>query len=232
MRNNHLGSFLLLVLLAIPQISFATSSEQTWQKLRPNLAPFNDPFKQLTQPQLDDLGYFVALSEDITLIESQAPNYKKLPELKLKQTALEQELQSQNINVNYLLSQRKIVMQKREQAATATNPEIINSSTKHTVSGYLVPIEIENNAIKTAFLVKDSPYFVVAHQHHVPQPNQTIYVDLSKSNIMPSKEKVTLSGLLNTDDVKKNLKSADNHEMNYHAVYKLENVTIIEQQGD
>ena len=136
-----------------------------WQDLIPKLPPFEDPFKLLTQEQLDDLG-------EVARVQDRVARGRTLSSAGQERLAeLERKLSGQGIDIGGLLARRAEIKEKRRQAAEAINKALASKRVR--IAGYLLPIELDGALVKEFLLV---PY--VGACIHVPPPpaNQIVHV--------------------------------------------------------
>ncbi|MEW6998440.1 DUF3299 domain-containing protein [Colwelliaceae bacterium BS250] len=220
LHSSRLKVGIILIFIAYSCSLQAKQQTLDWQNLLPKLDAFADPFKKLTATQIDDLGYYVALSDDIANIEHKNPEHKSLPKLKQEQTLMSEMFTSHHINVEYLLSQRAAVTNRRKLEATAVNDDVINKT--FVIKGYLVPEKSTNGLVSKSFLVVESPHLNLSHDHDAPEPNQVIYVDFKDKPIKYSKQQITITGQLTKVTYSAGLKSMDGHDVNYQASYLID----------
>lgn len=216
------GIFSLLISV---NVYSQTSVQWQWSSLMPKPSVIDDPFKKLTKDQLDDLGYYVGLKNDIATIEQSTPSYKKLPSLKAELNELAKHLSSQDVDIDYLLSQREIILQARKQQATAINDEV--NDHHGNITGFIVPMTKTPNGLAEFFLVENSPLLAISHDHYSPMPNQVIYIKMSNGLIVDIKKKVTLSGTLTSKVVDAEVLMPDGHETEFVSAYQLNDAVII-----
>ena len=137
----------------------------TWQDLKPNQAPFEDPFEELTGAQLVDLSF-------VARVRHRQANGRLVSEDERQELAdYESKLAAQGVDIDGLLTQRSEITEKRRQAAQAVVPSLDGARVR--IAGYVLPIEFEGNKVTEFLLV---PY--VGACIHVPPPpaNQIVHV--------------------------------------------------------
>ena len=209
----------LFVLTLIPSLSFAIISptqetaiqqkNQTgtiqviWQDLKGKVAPYYDPFSTLTQKQLYNLSIYGRV------LELQATVPKRVTE-QMKDMAKEakEKLIADKIDIDDLLAQRDVIIEKRKKAAMTTNSFLINR--KIQISGYLLPLEF-NQGLVTEFLLV--PTVGACSHKPVPAANQLILVKTKQpfeagAPYLP----IRVTGTLQTNQQNKNLNLVDGNK--------------------
>ena len=222
---------LLLVCACVCLLSGKTALADTtaavhwqWAELIPPSEPFHDPFLDLSQDQLDDLGYLVGLAEDISALEQRDPGYFRLEAMRAERDQLTQALSQQGVYVELLLSQRKGVAEARERQATATADEKLG--THGSLRGFLVPLDSVNDSVSRYFLVQFSPLQAYGHDHTSPHPNQTILLELVQRWDYPLECPVLVSGKLQSKRSRQAVTNPDGHEALMESVYSLDDATV------
>jgi hypothetical protein len=212
---------LLFILCSLPpSFSFAfispTENEQAkttvqnqstiqigWQDLQGKVAPYFDPFRELTQEQIYHLSIYGRVLE----IKKEHPN-KVNDEMKVLAEEAKAKLLADHIDIEYLFAQRQIIAEKRKQAAMAINPLIVSRHIE--ISGYLLALEFDQGLV-TEFLLVPS----VGDCSHKPAPpaNQLILVKTQHpfkagSSYMP----IRVTGTLQTMEQSKNLYVVDGNK--------------------
>ena len=191
-----------------------------WSQFIPEQISVDDPFAKLTKEQLDDLGYYVGLKQDIESIEKYNPKYEKLSQRKAELEKLEKYLKNQGVDINYLLSQRNRVIAARTHNATSVNTSLINKT--GTISGFVIPVKRENNKLVEFFLIEESPFGHAGHNHHSPNPNQAIHVIYEPGISVIFKDLMSLTGTLKKKVQAKTVTLLDGHTVEMEASYQLE----------
>jgi len=207
--------FIAITTLLSPALLYASD---TWNSLVPETETSEDPFKQLTKTQLNDLGYYVGLKQDIERITETASTEvlaKRTKELK----SLHHELSALGINIEHLLSMREKVKQTREKHATTPNKTVTNQSIS--IKGYVLPIEKQATLNTRFFLVKESPFISVSHNHQAPDPNQVIYIEYPQGKAIDYTSSITVSGSLKHKESNYEVALPDNHKVDINSVYGL-----------
>jgi len=138
-----------------------------WQDLKPNQAPFEDPFEELTGAQLVDLSF-------VARVRHRLANGRLVSEDERQELAdYERKLAALGVDIDGLLAQRSEITEKRRQAAQAVVPSLDGARVR--IAGYVLPIEFEGDKVTEFLLV---PY--VGACIHVPPPpaNQIVHVSI------------------------------------------------------
>ena len=141
----------------------------TWDDLLPKeQESFDDPFAKLTEEQLLDLGMIARIrylleSEKIGADGADAKEEQKLVA----------RLTEQDIDVDWLLSQRKTVAEQRQKNAEQVDEGISGQQIR--IPGYMLPLQREENGV-TAFLLV--PWVGACIHTPPPPPNQMIHVSI------------------------------------------------------
>lgn len=132
-----------------------------WNHLVVEVEPYDDPFVDMAYQHIDAMRYVVAF----------AKGNREDPELAKADAAGRQLLEEAGYDVEYLLKQYAVVVEKRTQEATAVNPEVIDTSVR--LPGYLLPLEMSGRKAVEFLLV---PYVGACIHTPPPAPNQVVYV--------------------------------------------------------
>lgn len=154
---------LLAASLALP--AFAETLELNWGDLVPP-QEFDDPFTELTDEQLYDLGTILRTRE---FVASQAGDLND--EMLARAEELEQKLDAQGVDVNGLLAMREEITEKRRAQSQAVVGELDGQSIR--MPGYVLPLEFEGQKVTEFFLV---PYVGACMHAPTPPPNQMVHV--------------------------------------------------------
>ncbi|GLS89757.1 hypothetical protein GCM10007916_08240 [Psychromonas marina] len=209
----------LLLPLLFSLISVAQASNVTnigWSDLQGKVAPYHDPFKELTGEQL----YNLSLYARITGIKKQSP--EKVTEAMQKEAEdAKVMLENEKIDIAYMFEQRFIIMKKRQQAAMATNKLLIDTNIE--IAGYMLPLEFDGELVTEFLLV---PTIGACSHEPVPSPNQLILVKAenaikANSLYMPIK----ISGILRTTAQAKDLYLVDGQK-NIDLSYRVDNALV------
>ena len=146
-----------------------------WDDLKSKV-DFKDPFKEMTPFELKTLG---------KLARFRAKALKKGEALSKEEIATKKELENtltqNNIDYEYLFSNRNKIVEKRKQAYEGLNTELSNKTIE--ISGYLLPLNFNKGKSNEYLLVP----WVGACIHTPPPPkNQIIYVKTKDWATAPS----------------------------------------------
>lgn len=148
-------------LFALAQVGSADASEVTWSDLPDRAAQtFEDPYRNLSTAQLDALLRVVRMREQLEDPDL-AGNLRSELEQNLADAV--DELERAGIEPDWLISQRWVVAERRERAATAGNPALDGSQA--TLSGFVIPAPPDAEGRFTAYLVPERGMC-----SHVPPP--------------------------------------------------------------
>lgn len=164
----------LLLLCLANLTSFAQAEVIIWENLLPPKSTIVDPFKALTQNQLDDLGYFVGLRDDIVETQAHSPEHPKLAKQKIDLNNLKQELIMQGVDIDNLLAKRELIKKDRFEQANNVNSSVIDQQIS--IEGFVVPVKVTEDKIIEFFLIQNNPLVNFQHNHTAPPPNQVILV--------------------------------------------------------
>jgi len=171
-RTHHKTALLPgLIIIAAAIVARSTHAGDirtiTWQDLKPNQAPFEDPFEELTGAQLVDLSLVARIRQkQASRLQVSGDERKQLKDY-------EKKLAAQGVDIDGLLAQRSEITEKRRQAAQAVVPSL--DGARGRIAGYVLPIEFEGDKVTEFLLV---PY--VGACIHVPPPpaNQIVHVSI------------------------------------------------------
>jgi len=192
--------FLILFLLLLQPVAQATDSivplKINFTDLQGKVAPYHDPFKDLTDAQL----YNLSVHARVLFIKNTMPDSVTKAMLEENEKA-KNFLKKENIDIKYFFEQRDIIMKKRQQASMLTNDLLINKSIE--IGGYMLALEFDNGLVTEFLLV---PTIGACSHKPVPPANQLILVTTDKpiksgSPYMP----VRVTGLLHATQQQKEL---------------------------
>lgn len=152
---------ILAALLALPCHDTAHASEVSWSALPDRSAQtFEDPYRDLSAVQLDALLTIVRARTEL-----QDPDLPANRRTDMEQDLAESvaDLEAAGIEPDWLISQRWVVAERRERAATAGNPDLDGSQA--TLSGFVIPAPPDAEGRFTAYLVPERGMC-----SHVPPP--------------------------------------------------------------
>ncbi len=163
----YLQTVLFLASLALTPAGHAGSPiEVTWEDLVGSTEAFEDPFEALTESQL----YSLSIVARINAMEQSEQGSVSDDFAAERQRAVE-ELESEGVDIEGLLSRRQEIAEKRAQRAYASNPDLDNRAVR--IPGYLLPLEFADRDVTEFLLV---PYVGACIHTPPPPPNQIVYV--------------------------------------------------------
>ena len=127
---------------------------------------FEDPYRDLATEQMSDLMSLVRLREELG---GEGLKTAERGQLEARTAELEAALAVDGIDVEWLLSQRWVVADRRRQAAVATNAALDGQSVE--IAGFLLPAPSTENGNVTAYLMPDRS---VCMHLPPPPPNQLV----------------------------------------------------------
>jgi hypothetical protein len=176
-----------LAILASLLVAFHSlaATQLQWEDLRPDVSNIKDPFTELSRDQLFDLGRIARLDMKETLTEDE----------QLERKTLNDDLESQGIDVEYLFGIRAAVSEQRRVAATI--PKASLNGEKVRVPGFITPIQFDDNKVTQFFIVPSGGACVHTPP---PPPNQIILVDYPQGYELTSMyTPVWIEGTLNVE---------------------------------
>ena len=134
-----------------------------WDDLAPEPVEYDNPFSGLSPEQLRALRKLLRFQ--------QAEDSGGKVVTSEEAAALRAELEADDLDIEWLFEQRKIIMETRQRIATATNDELIGETVR--IPGYLLPLEINDQKAVEFLLVP-----TVGACIHTPAPpaNQMVHV--------------------------------------------------------
>ncbi len=171
-----MASFLqYLIVLGVAVWGVTASATPTllrWSDLPdPSAQEFDDPFRDLSAEQFDDFLFAVRLRGRLQQDIGSPQERQKWQDLL---TETEEALVADQIDVDWLLSQREIVSQRRQVAASAGNPAIEDQIV--TLEGFALPALPDETGRAVVYLV---PAPGMCSHLPPPPPNQMIRVLLT-----------------------------------------------------
>ena len=164
----YLAAAAALSLAAAPLIA-GEATPIEWSQLPDESAQaFEDPYRELAPEQMSDLMALVRLREDLE-VEGLAVEERR--QLEAGTSELEAALQAAGIDVEWLLSQRWVVADRRRHAAVATNVALDGQSVE--IAGFLILAPPTDSGEAGAYLLPDRG---VCNHLPPPPPNQLVRV--------------------------------------------------------
>ncbi|MEO1107090.1 MAG: DUF3299 domain-containing protein [Pseudomonadota bacterium] len=162
---------IILALLSVPVLAAPSRSVQ-WSDLPdPAAQVFEDPFRDLNDEQVDDLRFALRLRGRLQQDVGSAKERQKWQEMLVETEAA---LAADQIDIDWLMSQREAVIQRRETANTTGNPAIDDQIVS--IAGYVIPVAPDEQGRAVAYLV---PQPGMCSHLPPPPPNQMIRLLLS-----------------------------------------------------
>ena len=165
---------LLLIPLLFSLFSVVQAAEPikvNFTDLQGKVAPYKDPFQDLTRDQLYNLSIYARISD----MQEFAPD--RVSEAMLEEaTNAKTLLEKEKVDIEYLFEQRLIIMKKRQQAAMITNELLANKNIE--IGGYMLALEFDNGLVTEFLLV---PTIGACSHKPVPPANQLILVKMDKA---------------------------------------------------
>ncbi len=133
-----------------------------WAELAPEPVAYDNPFSALSPGQLKRLRKLLHLQQAGGTSEGTDP---------AEAEALRAALEADGLDPEWLFEQRRVIMEKRREQATATNEALLGQTVR--MPGYLLPLEINDQKAVEFLLVPT----VGACIHTPPPPaNQIVHV--------------------------------------------------------
>jgi len=126
----------LIILLLISLTSMAQAIETVkigWNDLQGKVNLYDNPFDRLTPDQLENVSVYARIKQ----IEEFFP-YKLTEEMQNKAADAKANLIAEEIDIDYLLEQRLLLIEKRQQAAKETNNLLADRNIEMT--GFMLPL--------------------------------------------------------------------------------------------
>ncbi len=192
----------------------------------PSAQVFEDPYRELSAEQFDDVLYVVRLRGRLQRESGSNEERQKWQELL---TETEDALAADGIDVDWLLDQREVVTERRRKAGTNGNPQFDGQTI--TLAGFAIPAPSDPDGRPVAYLV---PERGMCSHMPPPPPNQMIRVRLN-GDWTPSyfHEPVRLTGTLTINPSVQNMMVVDGL-MPMNATFQLETerVETLETEAD
>lgn len=164
---------LLLIPLLLTLISTAQAQPIQhigWIDLQGKVEPYVNPFEELTEDQLYNLSIYARIKE----MESIMPE-RVTEGMKQEATKAQKQLIDEKVDINYLLKEREVIMEKRKKAALATNSELANKIVE--LGGFMLALSFDQGKVTEFLLV---PTIGACAHKPVPPPNQLVLVKTEK----------------------------------------------------
>ncbi|CAH0991958.1 hypothetical protein SIN8267_02073 [Sinobacterium norvegicum] len=214
--------FMVFCLLVTP-LQAAELKPLNWSQLLPTLAPVDDPFERLSQSQLDDLGYYAGLKNDIQITRAAESDHHSLAEREAELQGLAAALAQQGVDVEAILRQRQPIIEYR--MAKAIQPSQQHLGEPVQLSGYIVPLKYssEQQGVTRLFLLPVNPLASIGHDHSVPQPNQVVMIELEQgASAIDFQRRYSVSGVLQAQFYRQQVTMPDGHKQLIESSYRLQ----------
>jgi len=153
--------------IAVAPVIAGEATPVEWSQLPdPPAQEYEDPYRNLAPEQMTDLMSLVRLREQLG---ADAMSVEERTQLEARITELEAALQAGGIDVEWLLSQRWAVADRRRHAAVATNAALDGQSVQ--IAGFLILAPPTDRGEASAYLLPDRG---VCNHLPPPLPNQLI----------------------------------------------------------
>jgi len=165
-RLAYLAATAALAIAVAPVIAGEATPVEWSQLPDPPAQEYEDPYRNLAPEQMTDLMSLVRLREQLG---ADAMSVEERTQLEARITELEAALQAGGIDVEWLLSQRWAVADRRRHAAVATNAALDGQSVQ--IAGFLILAPPTDRGEASAYLLPDRG---VCNHLPPPLPNQLI----------------------------------------------------------
>ncbi|WP_171098008.1 DUF3299 domain-containing protein [Ruegeria sp. HKCCD7255] len=188
-------------LLALPAHSEVKRIE--WADLIDETAQnYEDPFVELTGKQLSELRNLVRQRAQL---EKGGATPEQLGQIQVDIEATEATLAEEGVDADWLISQRWVVMERRQKAGTAANVDI--DGVTISLGGFVIPAPRDEDGSQMAYIV---PERGMCSHVPPPPPNQMVRLRLSDS-WAPSTvyEPIVVTGQIRIDPTQKEMLVVD-----------------------
>ncbi len=166
--------FLTVIILALSGVSSLAAPVKPieWSALPdPAAQVFEDPFRDLNDEQADDIRFALRLRARLQQDVGSSEERRQWQEMLVETEAA---LAADQIDIDWLMSQREAVIQRRETANITGNPAIDDQIVS--IAGYVIPVAPDEQGRAVAYLV---PQPGMCSHLPPPPPNQMIRLLLS-----------------------------------------------------
>lgn len=166
--------FLTVIILALSGVSSLAAPVKPieWSALPdPAAQVFEDPFRDLNDEQADDIRFALRLRGRLEQNVGSAGERQQWQEMLVETEAA---LAADQIDIDWLMSQREAVIQRRETANITGNPVLDDQIIS--IAGYVIPVPPDEQGRTVAYLV---PQPGMCSHLPPPPPNQMIRLLLS-----------------------------------------------------
>mgnify|MGYP001827996461 CR=1 FL=1 len=147
----------------------AEANAVDWSDLiDPSAQTYDDPYRDLTYDQIDDLRRVAMLRQEM------AAGPETSGDVEARLAEIIERLAADGIDADWLISQRWVVAEKRERAATSGNPEVDGRTVS--LAGFAIPAPPDADGTPMAYLVPERGMC-----SHMPPPpaSQLVHVRLT-----------------------------------------------------
>lgn len=170
MNWTRIRNIVLALTVVLPNASLGAGT-LTWADLIDESAQeYEDPYRDLTPDQLEVFGSYVRNKQKLTASGLTSETHARLTEDMDRERAV---LAETGIDADWLISQRWVVAERRERAATAGNPDVSGQTV--TLSGFAIAAPKDEAAHSVIYLV---PERGLCSHMPPPNPNQMLKVHI------------------------------------------------------
>ncbi len=180
----------LTVSLTLNDEAMADADPIEWRDLVDVSAQtYEDPFRELSLTQLEEARTYVRTTQQLA---SEKLNAERRKALETRLSEVSRSLKEEGVDIDWLISQRWIVAQRRGKAMSAGNPDL--DGTEVSLAGFAIPVPPAEDGTRIAYLV---PERGMCSHVPPPPPNQLVRLRLS-DEWTPSMmhEPVVVSGVI------------------------------------
>ena len=191
----YFGAITAMAIGAAPVMAGDTTPVDWSQLPDPSVQQYEDPYRDLAPQQMSDLMALVRLREQL---EHEGPDAGERMQQEARTAELEAALRAADIDVEWLLSQRWAVADRRRLAAVTANGELDNQSVE--IAGFLVLAPPSATGEASAYLLPDRG---VCNHLPPPPPNRLVRLLMkSMPKIAGSCVPVTVRGTLRAEETR------------------------------
>lgn len=155
-------AFAMVAALALPAVA---TQLVTWESLAPSAEPYDDPFAEIRPEQRRDLRHILRAN-------TAARNDQLYLELEQAADKARTRLEEAGLDADWLLEQRLLVMERRQQDMTGVTSTHLDS--RVSMDGYALPMRLERGRVVEFMLV---PWVGACIHTPAPAANQIVHVD-------------------------------------------------------
>lgn len=211
---------LLLIPFLLALFSTAQAAEPikiTFNDLQGKVAPYENPFQDLSDDQLYNLSVYAQISE----MQKIAP--KRVTEsMAIDAEVAKQQLIEDKIDIADMLAKGKVIAEMHRKAALSTNPLLADKEIQ--MGGYMLALEFDNGLVSEFLLV---PTIGACSHKAVPPANQIILVTVDKPVVAgEAYEAVLVTGTLRLNAQSKALYLVDG-EKSIDMAYTINGANVV-----